>query len=153
MTGSLPVTVVPDVSDFAAALDEEAGGLSVTVKVTPEMSGFEAAAEELTGAHCRGGSTRQQVAASRLPGASLCMYEAATSAASSAGRQCSVSGTIRHTGAPGSTIRWTPGMAGTASVSFKPVPGAEGQEPANPGLRRLLDGPHGEQTAAPDRAA
>jgi hypothetical protein len=43
------VTVTPNVSDFAAALDEELGGLSLSVVVTPDVSDFAAAVDEALG--------------------------------------------------------------------------------------------------------
>jgi hypothetical protein len=47
--GTLPVTVVPDVSDFAQQLDEELGGTTVPVTVTPDVSDFAAAIDEAVG--------------------------------------------------------------------------------------------------------
>jgi hypothetical protein len=43
------VTVTPDVSDFAAALDEALGGLQLSVVVTPDVSDFAAAVDEALG--------------------------------------------------------------------------------------------------------
>ncbi len=43
------VDVTPDTSDFAAALDEELGGLQLAVRVLPNMADFEAAVYEQVG--------------------------------------------------------------------------------------------------------
>jgi len=47
--GAIPVTVVPNLADFADALDEEAGGLTVTAKVIPDASDVAASIEEQVG--------------------------------------------------------------------------------------------------------
>lgn len=46
---SLSVIVTPDASDFAAAFDEQVGGLSTSVAVTPDTSDFASAVDEQTG--------------------------------------------------------------------------------------------------------
>ena len=46
---SISAVVVPDASDFAAAMDEQVGGLQVTVAVVPDASDFAAALDEQIG--------------------------------------------------------------------------------------------------------
>jgi hypothetical protein len=46
---SIAVMVTPDASDFASALDEQVGGLSASVAVTPDTSDFASAVDEQTG--------------------------------------------------------------------------------------------------------
>jgi hypothetical protein len=46
---SVAVMVTPDASDFASAFDEQIGGLSASVAVTPDTSDFASAVDEQTG--------------------------------------------------------------------------------------------------------